>query len=260
MGFDEAIGFVKEAQHIIQLSGLIKHVAGEHLARFNEGVIFIEKLNQLSFNDEQTKAALIRSKAIFLITENEKHNISNFANSDQIRILAASASADVEQRNIERATGKFKTVLEMAKNLDENDEANRALAVAGHNLASAIEEMSELSDTKKELMLLAAHASRKYWQIAGTWLETERAEYYLAKKYLKCNDYISSIKHANLCLTICEKNTAEPLEFFFAYESIANVEKAMGQPLRSLLKMQEQFEKLSEADKTWCRASLVKFQ
>ena len=76
-------------------------------------------------------------------------------------------------------------------------------------------------------MLLAAHTGRKYWQIAGTWLEIERAEYRLAQSYFKARDLINSIKHANLCLTICETNNAGALEFFFAYESIALVENKM---------------------------------
>jgi hypothetical protein len=37
-------------------------------------------------------------------------------------------------------------------------------------------------------MIFAAKTTRKYWEIAGTWLEIERAEYRLAMTYLAAGD------------------------------------------------------------------------
>ena len=87
-------------------------------------------------------------------------------------------------------------------------------------------------------------------------MEVERAEYRLSQSYLKNRDFINSIKHANLCITICEKNQAPPLEFFYAFEAVTHVEKAIGQPLRSLEKMKHYFNLLSDDDKKWCSSAL----
>ncbi len=162
---------------------------------------------------------------------------------------------------ISKAEKDFRSALDVATELSETDPANRLLAICSTNLACALEEKTSLSNDEEVLMLLAAHTGRKYWQIAGTWLEVERAEYRLAQSYLKARDLINSIKHANLCLTICETNNAGALEFFFAYESIALVEYKMKQStLRSLPQMQKYFAELSQSDKDWCRQTLTKIE
>lgn len=256
----EGIKLVSESSHIPQLAGLITHVAGEHLGEFHAGSELLTQLENLGFNNDETRAALKRSQAILSYTQDQNFLISGFSSSDQIRITATSASALLGLNKITNAIEAFNKSLQLGEFLDVKDPANRALAIAGNNLASTLEEKSSLSDQEIDLMIAAARAGRKYWEIAGSWLETERAEYRLSQSYLKAGDYINSIKHANLCLTICEKNQAGPLEFFFAYEAIACVEKAMNQPLRSLPQMEKFFAELSEDDKSWCETSLTKFK
>lgn len=258
--FTEGIKLVTDSSHISQLAGLITHVAGEHLGDFHAGSELLTRLENLSINNDETKAALKRSKAILSYTQDQNFSISGYSVSDQVRIASTSASSFLGLNKISNAIEAFKKSLQLGESLEQKDPANRALAIAGNNLASSLEEKPNLSEQEKDLMIIAAKAGRKYWEIAGTWLETERAEYRLSQSYLKAGDYINSIKHANLCLTICEINKAEPLEFFFAYEAIACVEKAMKQPLRSLPQMEKYFASLSEGDKSWCEASLKKFQ
>lgn len=257
--FPEGLKLITEASHISQLAGLITHVMAEHLGKFAEGHELLNKLESLSINNEETNAAVKRSKAILSYSENQSISLLEYSLSDQIRITSATASALLGLNKISEAVESFKKSLQLGESLDTKDPAIRSLAIAGNNLASSLEEKSNLNDQEKDLMITAAKAGRKYWEIAGGWLETERAEYRLSQSYLKAGDYINSIKHANLCLTICEKNQAEPLEFFFAYEAIASVEKAMKQPLRSLPQMEKYFSALAESDKSWCEASLKKF-
>lgn len=258
--FSEGIKLVSESSQIPQLAGLITHVAGEHLGEFHVGSELLTQLENLSFNNDETRAALKRSQAILSYTQDQNFSIAGYSVSDQIRITSTAASAFAGLNKITNAIEAFKKSLQLGESLDLKDPANRALAIAGNNLASSLEEKPSLSDQEKDLMITAAKAGRKYWEIAGTWLETERAEYRLAQSYLKAGDYINSIKHANLCLTICEKNQAAPLEFFFAYEAIACVEKAMKQPLRSLPQMEKFFAELPMDDKSWCESSLAKFK
>ena len=259
-GFSEAIGFVSKPTEIVQLANLVVHVEGEHLGQFERGINYLKQLTIHSENTADSQAALTRSINILKITKDPGSDISNCSDSDLIRILATSASAHFGQNQIEAAAVKFRSALERANGLDAKDPANRALAISSHNLACSLEEKAELNKEEVDLMLLAARSERRFWEIAGGWLEVERSEYRLAQSFLKARDYISSIKHANLCLTICEKNSAAPLEFFFAYEAIALVEVAMKQPSRSLPQMQKYFDLLPENERPWCEAALFKIK
>jgi hypothetical protein len=259
-GFKNALSLLTTSSQITAFVNLVAHVYGEHLASFDEGISFLEEIKKLTLNDADSLVAVNRSMAILKYCLDSRISLSEFSTSDQIRIMATSASALVAHKKIELATLVFEAALDMCAGLSDVDPANRAMAVVSNNLACAIEELSERTEAEKQLMILAALSARKYWQLAGTWLDIERAEYRLSQSYLRAGDYINSIKHANLCLTLCEQNSAGPLEFFFAYEAIASVEKAMAQPLRSLPQMQSYFAQLPEADKTWCESSLEKFK
>ncbi len=257
--FEATINLITDSSQLTQLAHLITHVEAEHLGQYSRGLKLIKLLSAHKLNNDKTKVALNRFEAILQFAENSNFDITPFSDSDQIRILAAVASAQAGQSQTDLSTKNLNQALALAEKLDSADPANRALAVTGNILASTLEDKSDLSPEQIDLMLLAARAGRKYWEISGTWLETERAEYRLAHSYLKAKDYINSIKHANLCLTICEKNSAPPLEFFFAFEAIALVEKAMAQLPRSFPKMESYFSQLSESDKSWCGPTLKKF-
>lgn len=200
----------------------------QHLWQFNDGIAYLQKLENNQINTAEAKASPQFSKALL----------------------------DYSAGRIVPAEKYLRQALDKAENIIAADPANRILAVTANNLVCALEEKNILNSEQMALMLLTARAARKYWQISGTWLETERAEYRLARSYLKAGDFISSIIHANLCLTICETNKADALEFFFAYEAITLVEQAMKQPLRSLPKMQKYFFELSQNDKIWCEKVL----
>lgn len=70
-------------------------------------------------------------------------------------------------------------------------------------------------------MKSAARVARQYWEVAGTWIEVERAEYRLAMTMLAAGDPVAALEHAELCLKICTSNNAEPFEHFFAHEARA---------------------------------------
>jgi len=77
-------------------------------------------------------------------------------------------------------------------------------------------------------MLLCARAARRHWEIAGGWLETERAEYRLAMSHLEAGDLPQARLHAQTCLEIVEANGGAPLEACFGWEALAKVERAAG--------------------------------
>lgn len=260
-GISDGISLISEGAHINQLANLIIHLYGEHLGRFEEGIALIEKLMKAPLVNPEIAAYLNCSKVTLGFSAGSVTDWSGFTPAEKVRIYCGAAGIQAARNEIGTAENNLHSALAIGTELSGADPANRLLAIYSNNLACALEERENLSADDKVLMLLAAHAGRKYWQIAGTWLEIERAEYRLAQSYLKARDPINSIKHANLCLTICESNNAGALEFFYAYEAIALVEYKMKQStLRSLPQMQKYFSELSQSDKEWCRKTLTKIE
>lgn len=260
-GISVGLNLISEGAHLIQLANLITHVFGEHLGRLEDGSAHLEKLTESRFVNPEITAALNCSRVMLGYAGGNVTDWSGFTTAEKIRIYCGAAGIKTAQNKIGLAEIDLRMALALAAELSDADPANRTLAICSNNLACAIGEKTNLSADEEILMLLAAHAGRKYWRIAGTWLEVERAEYRLAQSYLKARDLINSIKHANLCLTICEANNADPLEFFFAYEAIALVEHSMKQTtLRSLPQMKKYFAELSQNDKEWCGKTLAKIE
>jgi hypothetical protein len=259
-GLREALKLVQSASDITGLAHIATHVYAEHLGQYQQGLAFVSVLKDQSLNDENSKAALKRFESVLKICDNSNYDLSDLSDSDKCRVLALAASAHAGTKNISQASVFFEQAETLALQLPQTDAAVRSMAITGNNLACALEEKSTLSEDEKKLMLKAAHAGLNNWKIAGTWLETERAEYRLSQSYFRIRDLISSIKHANQCLTICEENKAEALEFFFAYEALTKIELEMAQPLRSLEKMKHYFSLLNEGDKQWCEPILNQIQ
>ena len=254
---EHGFSLLEKSEQVGLLGNLIAHVQGEHLAQFAEGVQLIERLKAHPLAaDKDMLFALNRFSAILNLTSNASHPLDHFNASDKVRILATVASAHAGLGNIKAAGSALNMAIQLADEVLKSDPSIRGLAIGSNNLACSISEKAELTSEEKELMLFSARTARKYWEIAGTWLEVERAEYRLAKCFLKAGDIISSIRHANLCLTICESNNAGPLELFFAFEAIAAVEKSMKQPLRSLPQMEKFYLLLPPEDQQWCKKSL----
>lgn len=257
---DEGLKLAQSSSDITGLAHIATHVYAEHLGQYKDGLVFILKLKDQSLNDDNSKAATKRFESVLKICEDSKFDLSGLSDSDRCRVLALAASAKAGTKNISQAAAFFEQAESVAAQLAKTDAAVRSMAITGNNLACALEEKTNLSEDEKKLMLKAAHAGLSNWKIAGTWLETERAEYRLSQSYFRIRDLISSIKHANQCLTICEENKAEALEFFFAYEALTKIEIEMSQPLRSLEKMKHYFSLLSEGDKQWCEPILNQIQ
>jgi hypothetical protein len=257
-GFPEGLSLVSEPSHISQLAGLITHVYGEHLGQFQKGRDLIVQLMTHPLLPDEKRGEMRRFEATLFVAENYEFDVSSFSVSDQIRMLATASSCNIGLGKSDIATVLHERAVLLSAELSTDDPANRTLAMTSNNVACSLEEKAELTDLEKNLMLTAAHSSRKFWAIAGTWLQVQRAEYRLANCYLKAGDILNSIKHANLCLTICEENAAPAVEMFYAYEAVALVEKKMKQAPRSLPQMEKYFNLLTDEEKSWCEKSLQK--
>lgn len=247
---------VTDPSQVPALVQLATHVFGTHLGQWQKGIQFLESLCQSPLFSEESKPAVIRSIAILQLASSDENSLSSFPHSEQIQILASAAAALAGQGDIPNAQKYFARALSSAISLDPKSPANRALAVTGNNLAAALEEKVQLSQNEKQLMLLAAQTGRKYWEIAGTWLEVGRAEYRLAMSYLKSGNPEQATLHAEQALAIAAENNALPLEFFFGHEALAWAQKARGNMPAfedARQRVSEYFQKLSPADQSWCK-------
>lgn len=262
--FDGALISVETGDQLFRFIGLVTHVMGEHLGLWDEGHALLRRLRahpECRPNSEADKAAL-RSMAVMIIGAGKADSLSGFDNSDRIRILSVAASA-LAQRDAVRVKSIFDKCLAFAEeDLSPSDPATRALAIAGNNLACALEEKSDRSPAETELMILAAQTGRRFWELAGTWLEISRAEYRLAMSFLTAGETESALRHADNCRKICEENNASSLDRFFAYEALAQVARARASVSDfhyAARKAKDYFEMLPAEDQRWCEKSLKAF-
>lgn len=260
----DALALIDSEAQIPELANLANHVFGAHLGAWREGLGFLDRLSALpTFKvDGPSDAALRRSTSSLLLAAQLEDTRAALSPSDGIRVGAMTA-ATLAERDTRRAMTLFEEALAQmrATQLPQGDPANRALAVTGNNLASALEEKATRTAAERELMILAARTARHYWEIAGTWLETERAEYRLAMTWLQAGDAQRARHHAQACLTIVAANHGAALERFFGFEALALAEHSAGNPMAvadAVAAARTAFEQIDADDQTWCAETLKK--
>lgn len=252
-----------EAQ-LARLANLAHHLHGEHLGEWRTGIAFMQRLSTLpSFTAAGESGQTVRRCVASLdLSERSNFDLDSLSLSDRIRV-AAMAAANLVERDTPRAMQLFRHALAQAEHsgLGAADAMNRALAVAGNNLACTLEEKPVRSAAERELMILAAQTSRRYWERAGSWLEVERAEYWLAMSWLQAGDPARARAHAQACLDIVAAHDGAALERFFGWEAMGRVERAVANPsgwVQALAQARAAFAELDESDQAGCAASLDK--
>lgn len=238
--FGQGLELVESSADALSLSALVVHVAGEHLGRWDEGLELLKSLEaHESCADDDTRAALLRSRAVLhhcagqtaerdaCLTDGR--DPARPAASSQVRVWAIATSALAGQGRSQEAIETYRRALELAEyGPGADDPAARALAVTSNNLACELEERPERSLAEDELLREAAVSARRFWEIAGTWTNVERAEYRLAMTHLALGEPEAALGHARRCFEICEENGADAVELFFAHEAIAKAQHAGG--------------------------------
>lgn len=262
----DGIALLSEAQQIVPLAHLAHHVMGEHLGRWHEALQFQQRLATLPLCQPGSAEALAlrRFMASLQLASGAADERAALSASDRVRVTAMAAASLAEQHTA-RALLLFQDALAQADRaaLPESDPCTRALAVSGNNLAATLEEKPQLSAEERSLMVLAAQTARRYWAIAGGWLETERAEHRLALTWLKAGDPALARQHAQNCLHIVKDNQAPALERFFAFEALGRAEHAGGDHAahaRALVQAEAAFAGLDESDRSGCQATLDKLR
>jgi len=259
----DGLALVTEEAQIPDLLGLANHVFGDHLGAWREGLAFFDRVGALpSFAVDGTSGHTLRRCTASLALAGDIEDMRpGLPMSDRIRVSAMAASS-LAEHDVARATTLLTDALEQARSaeLAVADPAHRALAVAGNNLACTLEQKVGRGAAERDLMILAAQTARRHWEIAGTWLETERAEYRLAMTWMQADDLAQAREHAQACLEIVEANGSVALEAFFGWEALARVERATGNRTghaHALAMASQAFERIGADDQGWCRESLT---
>jgi hypothetical protein len=261
---EQGVALLTNESQLVQLMNLVHHVHGAHLNDWARGEASVAPLTASNFYAASGESGEMarRCLASLSLCAEEGFGLAALGVSDQIRVQAMAAS-NLAESNPARGMRLLQAALDqaMTSGLPPEDGMNRALAVAGHNLAASLEEKPELSADETQLMLMASKASRVYWERAGTWLQVERAEYQLATTFLKAGELAQAEFHARECGRIVAENNAPALESFFAFEALARVMRAAQNGVAFELASEQAraaFDGLDDGDKAWCEATLNK--
>lgn len=242
-GLPEGLELADTPARIFSLAHLAAHVAGDHLGRWDDGIAFLDRLAALPSFDPATLEGkgLRRLQGVLHYCAGRPEAAEERLalaqpggaippQSVRVRMLAAAASALASNHRIADATRALDEALRLAEyGPNREDPAGRDLAVAGNNLACELEERAELTPPETAFMLRAAEVGRRFWEIAGGWLQVERAEYRLAMSHLRAGLMPQALAHAQECLRVVSENGSEAGEVFFAHEALAKVRHALGQ-------------------------------
>lgn len=260
----DGFALLEKPEQVAPFARLIVHVEGEHLGHWQEGLALLGELRaSRHFSGPEAESALRRGEAALLACERGSLPADGLTPSDRVRAMAVASSALSAQGQGERAEAFFRDALQLSSKFPKDDPAMRDLAVTSNNLASALETKDGRAFRDTELMLMAAHAARKYWGLAGGWLEVERAEYRLAMSFLAATRPQDARRHAELCLETCAAHEAPALEHFFAQEALGLAFAASGDmqgARNALARARDLFSRLPAEEKPWCTGSLAKLE
>ena len=256
-----SLDWVELPAHVAPFAGIVTHVFGEHLARFDDGVELLESMRRLPACHGQAEALgiLSRSVAALRYASGEERALDVLAPQDRISVLANASGAILGRLDFGRAIAAYDEALRLAIKHRPEARAQRSLAVAGNNLASSLEEKADRSAAETAGMLRAAEAALTYWAQAGTWLEVERAEYRLTRSLLQAGQAEAAIDHARQCIAVCAANDAQPFERFFGEAVLAIAHRNAGDQAGFATARERAlalFEQVPDDEQQWCSPEL----
>ena len=260
----QALAMKADEGELLRLIGLAHHVLAEHLGAWQEGLDYVERVRALPAFDAalESGASLSRVQAALKLSGALADERADLSTSDQVRVTVM-AAANLALLDTERAASLLQQACNdaLAAALPASDPAPRSIAANANGIAGRLEEKPARTRGETALMLAAAEAARRFWEIAGTWLEVERAEYRLAMSCTQAGQLERARGHARQCLTIVQAHDNVALEVFFGFEALAVVERAAGNAAAfadAVSAAREAFSRLGEGDVGWCQASLDK--
>lgn len=257
-----SLHFVQTAEQVARYAALVTHVFGEHLGNGARGIALLESLGALRAAADSSDAtrALARNIAALRHAAGDPVESAALPPEDRVSALATGASICAARSDFAQALEAYAEALREADaGLAEASPALRALAVAGNNLAAALEEKKDRDPRETAGMVDAAAGALKYWKLAGTWLEEERAEYRLARSLLQAGAAAAAAASARRCVEVCERHDAPAFERFFGHAVLALAQRGAGDPAAfeaSRARARDWFEQVSNEERPWCAAEL----
>jgi hypothetical protein len=253
-----SLGAIDAPEQIEPFARLAAHVFGEHLGAWESGIALLRALRSLPSCDASGAASIARHVTGLQCASGDELGLAALSREDAACALAAAAAACAGRSELARAVRSYTRALALAEpGLPDGSPALRALAIAGNNLAAALEEKVERTPDENVGMLAAARGGLVYWKRAGGWLEEERAEFRLARSLTLAGEPHAGARHAQRCLEICERNEAPAFERFFACYALAGAQRAAGD-LAGFARARERalalLAQVPVEDQRWCEA------
>jgi hypothetical protein len=253
-----ALPLLREPDDYAPFVRLVAHVYGEHLGEWQRGIELLEASTRLpSFAPATTASAAVqRGVATLRLASGDRSAVQGLADADRAYAFASAADALAARGDFPMAIAFLGQALACATAPPPKDHpAGRALAVCGNNVSAALEGKPELSPEERTAMLAAAECGLRYWKLAGTWLEEERAHYQLARCQLRAGDAAAARASIDRCIDVCERNDAPPFERFFGHAVRALAARAQGDGASFEAGRREalaHYAAIQEADRRWC--------
>lgn len=197
-----------DAQHAPSVAGLVVHVLGEHLGRWEEGLACLAAL--------PADPSVSRSVAAL---EQAAGRGTDLEGSDRARVLAIAASAVAGHGRVEEAGAWLEEAEGIVRGLADDDPAVRVTAISANNLATVLLDL-ERDAAGDGLLRRSAALALRAWRRAGTWHHELRAEILLAKASASLRAADDSVKHANRAIQIGTGSQAPALDMLLAYEAL----------------------------------------
>jgi tetratricopeptide (TPR) repeat protein len=261
-----AVAIMTAPGNVSSFASLVTHVLGDHLGQWQRGIELLQSARTSPVFEPGSAgdASLNRNIAALGFAAGDTGALETLSSEDRACALAVAASAFGGRDEFKRAIAAYSAAIGIARQgLPEKSPALRALAVGGNNLAVALEEKKDRDAAETEGMIAAAEGGLEYWKQAGTWLETERAEYRLARSQLQAGKPHAAIECAKRCVEVCEANNAPAFEKFFAFAVLAMAQRAADDRKSFAVSRERalgELERVPEDEKQWCESDLKEIQ
>ena len=220
-----------ETGQVAELARILVHVFGEHLGDWVGANTELARLQEhlLCLNDAAAASAVRVARGALSLAQGQVPQGAALDEEERVRALCSASAVCLGRGELGNASDLFELGLKLVALLPAASSGyERSLAVAANNLACALGDLPLRDEAQSAQMLRAAQTARRYWELAGTWLEVERADYVLAKSCLRAGQVRQAAAHAAACLSLCQANRAPAFELFFANEIAALASRALG--------------------------------
>jgi len=254
----EALPLVESPADFGPFVRLLTHVFGEHLGEWQRGLNLLGALTRVPAFDDSilARGPVTRGTAMLRYAGGDHSALAGLSDEDATYALASAADALAARGQIALAIEALsKATARAPATLTTEHPAVRALAVCGNNLSVALEKLPALGRVEGHAMIAAAETGLRYWKLAGTWLEEERAEYQLSRCQLRVGEIDAAMASIGRCIDVCVRNNAEPLELFFGYAVQAVLYRTKGE-LAPFTQSRDaalgQYVLIPDGDRKWC--------